>query len=53
MIRGRVRKRNGRWDLLIPVPGGFVVGAYPTWREAFDTASREVAFQRHLDEVLP
>ena len=27
--------------------------AYPTWREAFDVASREVAFQRHLDEVLP
>ena len=46
MIRAKVWKRNGRWELNIPVPGGFVIGAYPAWREAFDIASREVALRR-------
>lgn len=53
MTRARVWKRNGRWELSIPMAGGFVIAAYPTWREAFDSASHEVAFQRHLEAVLP
>ena len=53
MTRAKVWKLHDHWHLQIPVPGGFVIGAYPTWREAFDTASREVAHQRHLEAVLP
>jgi hypothetical protein len=42
--RARIWKKDGRWRLLVPVPGGFVTGACATWREAFESALAELAF---------